>query len=638
MKRTLLIICILGWVLTGFAQDFDVDSLFTSYLGSKGQQRQNSAALLIEYLDAEEYTLRQVDNNMDERYVERILLNAMSSYKYEHGEYDLCIDYAKKSMADMNPDSIAWQYENYLLMDIASQRKGDYETALECAQKELPIAEQLGDDYMACATLNNLTGIYLSMNQPAEAEQYIDRAIRLVRTQGSPYRLATYLGSKCEVLSRQERYEEALDCINEALEIEREGGRQARIAVRLSQKAGALMKLEQFDEAKQVCEEACPVFESVGNYPSLAITLRQLADIAFTQGNYQDAQKYGQQCLDVCAAHGLDKFQSDVYHLLYLNNKESHPKLALEYYEKYVALHDELITTEHQRLLTEFQVKYDLQQKDYELQIERNENQRKSSLLLYLSVLALLLITLAIVLWRTSVMRRKTNIELEQLNKSTNHMFSLLSHDMKNAVLGQKRMLDEVVDHIEIFSRDDIVMSLQMFRDSATNNTNMLTNILQWVSFETGRVQYTPVRVNLHRIVSEVFEQIGMQASQKQVQLVNGIGENEFAVTDANIIKSVLNNLINNAVKFTKADGSVTVGMELHDEKTYLTVTDTGVGMTEEQKSKLLQFKKASAPGTSGEMGTGIGLYICKELLNNFGATIDVESEVGKGTKFTFSI
>jgi signal transduction histidine kinase len=127
---------------------------------------------------------------------------------------------------------------------------------------------------------------------------------------------------------------------------------------------------------------------------------------------------------------------------------------------------------------------------------------------------------------------------------------------------------------------------------------------------------------------------------KKDIHLVVQIPENAEITGDYNILSTVVRNLLNNAVKFTAQGGTVTLAVEpVHEGKHIIAVSDTGVGMTKEQVRNLFSLDSAhSQPGTAGEQGTGLGLIVCKDLLEKHGTTLHVESEEGKGSRFWFEI
>ncbi len=128
------------------------------------------------------------------------------------------------------------------------------------------------------------------------------------------------------------------------------------------------------------------------------------------------------------------------------------------------------------------------------------------------------------------------------------------------------------------------------------------------------------------------------QAENKNVQLINNLKQDFFVFADFNMVNTVLRNLISNALKFTE-NGSVTLECEQNEAFCKITISDTGIGISPDSLEKLFRIDKTiSTTGTKGEIGTGIGLILCKEFVLRNKGTISVESQIKKGSKFTFTL
>ena len=119
----------------------------------------------------------------------------------------------------------------------------------------------------------------------------------------------------------------------------------------------------------------------------------------------------------------------------------------------------------------------------------------------------------------------------------------------------------------------------------------------------------------------------------------NQIAQDTIAYADPKMVYAVFRNLLSNALKFTNTGGTITVSARSHGDTVEIAVTDTGIGMSQEQREKLFRIDvKSSTPGTASEEGTGLGLILCKELIEKNGGEIGVESEPGKGSTFRFTL
>lgn len=217
--------------------------------------------------------------------------------------------------------------------------------------------------------------------------------------------------------------------------------------------------------------------------------------------------------------------------------------------------------------------------------------------------------------------------------------YSIVSHDIMNpfnALLGFSKILNDAVkegDQKEIEECSEIV------HQSANRISNLLQNLLVWSRMQNGKMQFQPKKSGVGQLVSEAMAVVAPIAKNKGIKLSTEVKGELQATLDKNMISSVVQNLVTNAIKFTPKGGEVNVSVFQENGTLNFSVSDTGVGMTEEQLQKLFKLDKASSSrGTDEETGTGLGLIISKEFVEKHNGQIAVESELGKGSKFSFAL
>lgn len=217
--------------------------------------------------------------------------------------------------------------------------------------------------------------------------------------------------------------------------------------------------------------------------------------------------------------------------------------------------------------------------------------------------------------------------------------FSIISHDLMNpfnALLGFSNILKDAVkenDQKEIEECSTIV------HQSATRISNLLQNLLVWSRMHNGKIQFSPKSARIEELISNTMMVLSPVAQNKQIRLDWSVDGDITAKLDTNMIGSVLQNLVTNAIKFTEKGGEVRVSAFLEAGNLNIEVADTGVGMTDEQIRKLFRLDKTSSSrGTDNEVGTGLGLIISKEFVEMHRGKIWVESTLGEGSKFCFRI
>lgn len=228
---------------------------------------------------------------------------------------------------------------------------------------------------------------------------------------------------------------------------------------------------------------------------------------------------------------------------------------------------------------------------------------------------------------------------LEKLNIDKDLFISILAHDLKNPfniILGYLSLLSI---NIRRFDIDKIESQVNMINESAQKVHNLLDSILMWASSQAGKLPYEPKELNLKSISYEMIEMLKQSAEAKSITINYRAPENFIVFADANMLKTVLRNLITNAIKFTGNGGSINIAAEQSDEGVTITVSDTGVGLEPGMMDKLFNVSQMqTTKGTESESGSGLGLLYCKNFIEKHGGTIWVESEKGKGSSFKFTL
>jgi signal transduction histidine kinase len=232
--------------------------------------------------------------------------------------------------------------------------------------------------------------------------------------------------------------------------------------------------------------------------------------------------------------------------------------------------------------------------------------------------------------------------ELEDLNHSKDKFFSIVSHDLRSpfsSLLGISKLLAEGSADLE---RKEIKELAEALNSQAHNVFDFMENLLKWAQAHTGRMKYQPTVLPLKEITASVEALLRENAHSKGIILTDEIDSTMSVYVDENMIRSVLQNLVSNALKFTSAGGKVSVTASQSTKKpkfVEVSVNDTGVGMSKDDADKLFRIDVVhTTKGTEDETGTGLGLILCKELVEKNGGTIWVRSTEGAGTTFSFTL
>ncbi|RMD49072.1 MAG: PAS domain S-box protein [Ignavibacteria bacterium] len=234
---------------------------------------------------------------------------------------------------------------------------------------------------------------------------------------------------------------------------------------------------------------------------------------------------------------------------------------------------------------------------------------------------------------------RQYSEELKELNATKDRFMSIIAHDLKSpfgTLLGFLELLREDFDEL---AREELKNFITMSHESAKKIFNLLQNLLEWAYMQKGQIKFDPIDLILKSFADEAVEVLLDRAKEKGIKIKNEIDSSLKIKADKSMIQTVIRNITNNALKFTDSGGSITLHAEKVDDYVKIGITDTGIGMDEETKNKLFKLDTHhTTKGTQGESGTGLGLIICKEMVEKNSGEIWVESKPGEGTTFYFTV
>lgn len=233
---------------------------------------------------------------------------------------------------------------------------------------------------------------------------------------------------------------------------------------------------------------------------------------------------------------------------------------------------------------------------------------------------------------------QKNEKQLRELNATKDKFFSIIAHDLRtpfNSILGFSELI------LENSKRNDFNDMLKM--STVLNNTvnksfDLLNNLLEWSRVQTGRIEFKPDDCHLSPLIKEVTDLFSLAVKKKNIDIVFDMPE-IILKADSNMLYTVMRNLLSNSIKFSHKGGTIYISAVENKNEVEISVKDNGVGINKDSMGKLFQLaENITTLGTNSEKGTGLGLILCKEFIENHGGKFSVESEEGKGSRFYFTI
>jgi len=230
-------------------------------------------------------------------------------------------------------------------------------------------------------------------------------------------------------------------------------------------------------------------------------------------------------------------------------------------------------------------------------------------------------------------------LELKELNATKDKFFSIIAHDLKNpfnTLLGFSELL---ITNINEYNKGRIEEFINIIFQTSKNAYMLLENLLEWSRSQTGRLDMAPANIEIAELIDDNIDLNYNNTSNKKLELINKVDKDATAFADSNMIHTVIRNLLSNAIKYTEPGGKIEITSKISNNFIEVTVSDTGIGIKEENIKKLFRIdENFSTKGTGDETGTGLGLILCKEFVRKNGGEIWVNSTFGKGSDFTFKL
>lgn len=598
------------------------------------------------------------------------------------GNYPLSLEYYNKSLK-INEEINNRQGKANCLHNIGIiyHIQGNYPAALEYYQKALKINEEEGSKQHILNGLNNIGAIYHAQANYTSALTYYQKSIKISEEIDYKEGEARGLNNIGEAYRLQNNFTLALTYYQKSLKIKEEIGDENGIARTMNNMGTIYYKQAKYSLALEFYQNALKRSKEINNQLLILDSYANLGSFYLGRLDFKQALDYTKKSFVL--ARDLEHL--DQQRRIYLQISEIYTatknyKEALENYILYKELNDSIFNEKNIEEITGLEYQYEFEKEKQAIDSEQQkkdaitEEKLKGQKTLNIAfILGFVLMTsLVIVILRSFFQKRKANnilrkqklqiektneeltlqkeeiqnvaFELEKANKTKDKFFSIIAHDLKspfNALLGISGILLESHTTIEEEERETLIESIH---GSSMKTYRLLENLLTWAQTQTGKIKFNTETINISVLITETISLLEEPTKNKEIKLLLNAEKDLSITADRNMIDTVIRNLVSNAIKFTPKGGTITIKSEtVADENNQkfaeISVKDNGVGIASEIQSKLFKItENVSTKGTEKETGTGLGLILCKEFIEKHHGDIRVESELDKGSEFSFRI
>lgn len=558
--------------------------------------------------------------------------NNIGAVYYSRSLYDEALDYFLRSLniyerQPITPE-IAFIYIN---IGMIMRLQQNYDQALSYYLKALDFYRQEGYDRDRASALAGIGAVYLDRARYEEAIEYYRKALEIRTATGDRSGIAACMQSIGVVHQRQGRSALALESLDSALAIAEDLGNRNLLATTHVVMGTVLVQHQRLDEAQRHLEEGLRLAFDIGGRRVAMEACRGLAEVAASRGDFRSALRLHQQ---------YSALSDSIYNA-----------------EKTQAIEDMHAKYEAEKLEGEIrQLHLDSEIKDEELDRRGDELSRQRMIIYSLAAVFVTIVVFSILLYRQFALNKRNAIlltqqnqqltrqqeilnrqtaELTQLNATKDRFFAIIAHDLRSPLASLLSTTRSLSDCCKGLDSSSLQRYMETINASARRLHRLLENLLQWASAQSGTMHPEIGTVSVFEAVNEVVAVLSDTAEAKGVTLSFSVAPALRVAADANMLRVVVRNLVDNAIKFSSAGGVVSVTAADSHCGAQITVADRGVGIPAAELGNLFQLDRSPrTQGTIGEQGSGLGLTLCRDFLEALGGRIWAESAEGQGSAF----
>lgn len=410
-----------------------------------------------------------------------------------------------------------------------------------------------------------------------------------------------------------------------------------------------LHKLGQNDSAKYYLNKVIALdnnLQKQSNSWATAEANLTLAKIYVESGKYADVPYNLQRARQLSAKFGYLSMLKEVMEVSFnFYSKINDHTGLVDAWNRYQTISDSLLSLERQNKRHILDWYEDRLAKETEIEAAYVEVERQRTQIITMGVIiAFSIVILVLIIGfnrRINKTKNKLSLqkeELENLNHTKNKLFSIVAHDFRSPLAHLSGFANLITDHWEQLDSNDMKKLAGDMSQSVNNTLALTENLLSWARNQMDGHTSNPTDFDVKELLGELVSQIQNMASHKGIQLQLEVKESISLYADPEELRVAFRNLITNAIKFSSAGDHVLVRAFNKGDSVHVTVKDEGIGMEQEVVDGLFSLgEKTGSKGTAGEMGSGLGLTLCKEFVNQNGGTIKVQSTPGEGSTFDVS-
>ncbi|WP_282116475.1 tetratricopeptide repeat-containing sensor histidine kinase [Cellulophaga baltica] len=568
--------------------------------------------------------------------------------KVSHEHIDKAIKLSKEVAADSTLLSA------YNVKAMMQMHAGNHENAYKIYQEALEFSKNKKDLLSEIKLNTNLATLFLLLGDTKEAVPYYENSLKLSEALNKKHWIGVIKSNLGYLNVKNKNFDKALEFLDQSIVIFKEQEKEEWLSFAYITKGELYLEKKNPKEALKYFELSEESHKKLQDQIRKADLLSGKAKSYLQLRDYTSAEDLALKGLKIAEKQKYQAGIATLSEILYLiNKKKNNTPLALNYYENFKTITDSTALKDKKNALLMLKAKTSFKLEQEELKKETNTALAQQKTYIIFSLFAVFLaVLISFYVYKNNKLIQKLNNQLEQkattleeskqkltyANETQEKLFSIISHDLRSPINALMNLL-LLIKNGDI-KPDDFLNFVPKLYNDVDAMSFTLNNLLNWSKSQMNGFVNKPEKLNVHTSVNDSIHLLQENANQKNITVKNNIPEAAQVFCDRNQFNLIIRNLLNNSIKFTPTGGEIILDATLKNKHWQVTIQDNGVGMSPEVKNKLFKPDSSlqSAYGTNKEKGTGLGLLLCKEMVENNGGVIGVATEEGEGATFYFTV
>lgn len=608
--------------------------------------------------------LKKLDASMHDTTRANLYYSISRRYWYKNSDSSLLMAQASLDLAESTnfKKGIALAC---LTKGVALESKGNYSEALRCHLKALQLSEELNLKGLSGNCYGNIGVVYSSLGNYKKAIEFFEKALAIAETYGVSA-TAGMLTNLSDTYTKEGDFNRALQYGVKALQISRDERDSSGVAISLFNMAEIYEKTGKPDQSLTLLKESMNISVRIGDREGISHCLNLMAKLYADKKLFLKSIDLAKRSLQNLQQTDNTELLLGAYHVLYKSFTESNNfEQALQYRNKEIALKESLFSIEKERATNNLHAQYELERKQYQIELLEKDNilrQKEVSRAAFetraYAIGLVFFIGLTGYLVYANSKRKKINVylrekntvittqnekihehnaRLEKLNGVKTQLISIISHDFRSPLHTLQGFI-QLMDN-DALKKEEIVLMTQQINGKLGVTLHLIENLLHWAISQMNGLVLHPKSFDMKEVVDENVSLVQLLADSKNITIESALPEETAVFADKDTLNITLRNLMTNAIKFSKHGDRLSLSAVTKGNYLQVSVKDTGIGISEKRQKTLFEgMVSDTVAGTRNEKGTGLGLALCKELVEKNGGKIWVESELGKGSDFIFTV